>query len=104
MYRNSGDSPYGDKDSVVGYNAIVVSRAGDRADSRAIDQEDGHLFHFSEEEKARMVATARAAIYAKIGLAFEGDAFPVGILKEKGYGVFVTLNLDGRLRLSLIHI
>ena len=94
MYRNSGDSPYGDKDSVVGYNAIVVSRAG----ARVIDQEDGHLFHFSEEEKARMIATARAAIYAKLGLAFEGDASPVGILKEKGYGVFVTLNLDGRLR------
>ena len=86
MYRNSGDSPYGDKDSVVGYNAIVVTR------------EDGHLFHFTEEEKARMIATARAAIYTQLGLAFEGDDSPVGILKEKGYGVFVTLNLDGRLR------
>ncbi len=86
MYRNSGDSPYGDKDRVVGYNAIAVTR------------EDGHLFHFTEEEKARMIATARAAIYAKLGLAYEGDTSPVGILKEKGFGVFVTLNLDGRLR------
>ena len=86
MYRNSGDSPYGDKDSVVGYNAIVVTR------------EDEHLFHFTEEEKARMIATVRAAIYAKLGLAFEGDVVPIGILKEKGYGVFVTLYLDGRLR------
>ena len=85
MYRNSGDSPYGDKDSVVGYNAIVVTR------------DDEHLFHFTEEEKARMIATVRAAIYAKLGLAFEGDVVPVGILKEKGYGVFVTLYLDGRL-------
>ncbi len=86
MYRNSGDSPYGDKDSVVGYNAIVVTR------------DDEHLFHFTEEEKARMIATVRAAIYAKLGLAFEGDVVPIGILKEKGYGVFVTLYLDGRLR------
>ena len=86
MYRNSGDSPYGDKDSVVGYNAIVVTR------------DDEHLFHFTEEEKARMIATVRTAIYAKLGLAFEGDVVPIGILKEKGYGVFVTLYLDGRLR------
>ncbi len=86
MYRNSGDSPYGDKDSVVGYNAIVVTR------------DDEHLFHFTEEEKVRMIATVRAAIYAKFGLAFDGDAVPIGILKEKGYGVFVTLYLDGRLR------
>ena len=29
---------------------------------------------------------------------YDGDDTPVGILKEKGYGVFVTLHLDGRLR------
>ena len=87
MYRNSGDSPYGDKEGVVGYNSIVITR-----------QQDGHLFHFTEEEKARMIATARSAIYATLGLDFDGDSAPVGILKEKGYGVFVTLNLDGRLR------
>ena len=87
MYRNSGDSPYGDKDAVVGYNSIVVTR-----------QQDGHLFHFTEEEKARMIGTARSSIYATLGLEDDRDNTPVGILKEKGYGVFVTLNLDGHLR------
>ena len=86
MYRNSGDSPYGDRDHVVGYNAIAVTR------------QDNHLFHFTEEEKVQMVATARSAIYGKLGLDFDGDDAPVGILKEKGYGVFVTLYLDGSLR------
>ena len=86
MYRNSGDSPYGDKDAVVGYNAIVVTR------------QDAPLFQFTEEEKARMIATARSAIYARLGLDYDGDDTPVGILKEKGYGVFVTLHLDGDLR------
>ena len=98
LYRNSGDSPYGDKDSVVGYNAIVVTREGAEEVAQEDAREDGHLFHFTDQEKARMIATARAAIYAQLGLAYEGDASPVGILKEKGYGVFVTLNLDGRLR------
>ena len=92
MYRNSGDSSYGDKDRVVGYNALVVTRR----ELRTAPEE--HLFHFSEEEKAGMIATARSAIYAALGLPFDGDDTPVGILKEKGYGVFVTLHLNGRLR------
>ena len=93
MYRNSGDSPYGEKDRVVGYNAIVFTRK-----EKAADRPEDHLFHFSDEEKKAMTATARAAIYASLGLPFDGDATPVGILKDKGYGVFVTLRLDGRLR------
>lgn len=83
LYRNSGDSPYGEKDRVVGYNSIVVSRMDDK---------------FSIEEKRAMVATARSSIYSSLRMDFDGDDTPVGILKEKGYGVFVTLHLDGRLR------
>ena len=88
MYRNSGDSSYGDKDRVVGYNSIVVTRTED----------EGHLFNFTEEEKQCMIATARSAIYSYLGLEYDGDDSPVGILKEKGYGVFVTLYLHDRLR------
>ena len=84
MYRNSGDSPYGDKDRVVGYNAFVVTR--------------DPTFHFSEGEKRAMIAAARSSIYSALRLDYDGDDTPVGILKEKGYGVFVTLRLDGRLR------
>ena len=86
MYRNSGDSPYGDKDRVVGYNSIVITRP------------DGPLFRFTKEEKEGMIAAARSSIYSSLGLAYDGDATPTGILKEKGYGVFVTLYLNGRLR------
>lgn len=87
MYRNSGDSRYGDKYQVVGYNSFVISR-----------KEDTSLFHFTDEEKTGMIAAARASIYSYLGLEFKGDDSPVGILKEKGYGVFVTLNLNGHLR------
>ena len=90
MYRNSGDSVYGDKDRVVGYNAIVFNRLPEK--------EDDHLFHFTEEEKKAMVAAARSSIYSALRLDYDGDDTPVGILKEKGYGVFVTLHLNGRLR------
>ena len=84
LYRNSGDSPYGEKDRVVGYNAIVFTR--------------DHLFRFSEAEKRAMIATARAAIHSSLGLPFDGGDTPVGILKESGFGAFVTLRTGGRLR------
>ena len=45
-----------------------------------------------------MIATARSSIYSYLGLKYDGDDSPVGVLKEKGYGVFVTLNLNGNLR------
>jgi hypothetical protein len=90
MYRNSGDSSYGDKDRVVGYNSIVFSRK----EKVTADP----LFHFSEEEKAAMIAAARSSIYSALRLDYEGDDRPVSIMKEKGYGVFVTLHLGGRLR------
>ena len=90
MYRNSGDSPYGDKDRVVGYNSIVVTRKE--------SHKDEHLFHFTDDEKRGMIAAARSAIYSALRLDYDGDDIPVGILKEKGYGVFVTLHLNGRLR------
>ena len=93
MYRNSGDSVYGEKDRVVGYNAIAFTRR-EKAPKDASD----HLFNFSDEEKKAMIATARSAIYSALRLDFDGDARPVGILKEKGYGVFVTLHLNGQLR------
>lgn len=89
MYRNSGDSPYGDNDRVVGYNSIVITRN---------QKADDHLFHFTDDEKRGMIAAARSAIYSALRMDYDGDATPVGILKEKGYGVFVTLHLNGRLR------
>jgi hypothetical protein len=96
MYRNSGDSVYGDKDRVVGYNSIVVVRKEQAAKPKKAESD--HLFHFSEAEKNAMIATARKSIYSALRLDYDGDDTPVGILKEKGYGVFVTLHLNGNLR------
>ena len=93
MYRNSGDSEYGDKDRVVGYNSIVFTRR-----EKPSEDTSDHLFNFSEQEKKAMIATARSAICSALRLDYDGDARPVGILKDKGYGVFVTLRLNGHLR------
>ncbi len=95
MYKNSGDSTYGDRDRVVGYNSIVFKRL--ERPARNILPED-HLFNFTDQEKEAMISTARASIYSSLRMDYDGDDSPVGILKEKGYGVFVTLYLRGRLR------
>ncbi len=95
MYRNSGDSPYGDKDRVVGYNSIVFTR---EVKTPRQEAPSDHLFDFTDQEKKAMIATARSSIYSSLRLDYDGDDSPVGILKEKGYGVFVTLYLDGHLR------
>ena len=60
MYRNSGDSVYGDKDRVVGYNAFAITRVP------SAPAEDEHLFHFSAEDKRAMLAAARASIYSAL--------------------------------------
>ena len=96
MYRNSGDSSYGDKDRVVGYNSIVITRKENAA--RPGKATEAPLFNFTEEEKQAMIATARKSICSALRLDYDGDDTPVGILKEKGCGAFVTLHLDGRLR------
>ena len=93
MYRNSGDSPFGDMDRVVGYNSIVFTRK-----EKVQKTVEDSLFSFTDEEKRAMIATARSAICSSLRIDYDGDDRPVGILKEKGYGVFVTLHLDGRLR------
>ena len=108
MYRNSGDSPYGDRDAVVGYNSFVVTRSETtiKNDSE-MDETEGKIqqaeepesvFNFTLEEKKGMISAARSSIYSALGLEYEEDSAPAGILKEKGYGVFVTLHLGGRLR------
>ena len=79
MYRNSGDSVYGDKDRVVGYNSIVFTRRG-----KPVKDTSNALFNFSDQEKKAMIATARSAIYSALRLDYDGDARPAGILKEKG--------------------
>ena len=94
MYRNSGDSIYGDKDRVVGYNSIVFTRK----EKTVAETPEDHLFNFTDDERSHIIATARASIYNALGLEFDGDDSPVGVLKDKGYGVFVTLHLNGRLR------
>jgi AmmeMemoRadiSam system protein B/AmmeMemoRadiSam system protein A len=97
-YANSGDSSYGDKNEVVGYNAIALieNRPGDNADktNRTID------FVFTQGEKEQLISIARESIksmlYNKKRLVPDPTALP-DIFKEP-LGAFVTIKIGKELR------
>lgn len=90
-YANSGDSPEGGRDRVVGYGAVAIYRASPHG---AADRGQ----EVSEADRARLLAVARQAVEAYvcerrlIQVAAESDA-----LARPG-AAFVTLKKDGMLR------
>ncbi len=96
-YSNSGDSPYGNKVEVVGYNAIaVIEKTSDKEKSQGNESE----FSFSREEKALLFKIAKNSIHSKLynNKRYEPDANEMSPNLMKQYGAFVTLKINGELR------
>jgi MEMO1 family protein len=92
QYKNSGDSPYGDKKRVVGYWAISFSK--DSANKSNSD------FSLSNNDKEYLLRLARETITEFIG---KGTVPVVNTAKlsqslKTPCGAFVTLNKNHRLR------
>lgn len=93
-YSNSGDSPLGGKDEVVGYHAIAFIEKKMKSDNT------GDVFSFTDEEKDLLFAIARNSIRSR--LYDEKETIP----DEKSMppelkipmGAFVTLKINGVLR------
>ncbi|MFH0761196.1 MAG: AmmeMemoRadiSam system protein B [Bacteroidota bacterium] len=88
-YKNSGDiQPFGDKTSVVGYNAISIS------------EKTAGQFVLSQKDKDDLISIARKTVdsYVRNRLVppLEPSAYSES-LKTKA-GAFVTLKADGKLR------
>jgi len=96
-YCNSGDSPAGGKDEVVGYNALAMY---DKKKSSSISKESDSGFSFSENEKEQLFTIVKNSIRSKL---YSNEKF---ILDEnsltdnlkKPMGAFVTLIINGNLR------
>jgi len=92
MYRNSGDSICGGKDSVVGYHSYIFTR------NQSIPKK--MTFSLSENEKHELLKIARESIISKL----DNKEYPYNssyILTETlsmPCGAFVTLNKDLKLR------
>lgn len=96
-YCNSGDSDYGGKDEVVGYNAIVLyQKKGKQASQASLADE----LSFTSEETDELIDLARrnirSLLYDKKRITVDKDKLP-DVFKEP-LGAFVTLKINGNLR------
>ncbi|HEX2969217.1 MAG TPA: AmmeMemoRadiSam system protein B [Bacteroidales bacterium] len=87
-YTNSGDSSYGSKDEVVGYNAISLT---EKVESRE--------FSFTESEKEQLFTLAKNSVKAKLdNTVYKPVISALSPKLSEPMGVFVTLKIDGALR------
>lgn len=96
-YCNSGDSPYGGKDEVVGYHAIALIN---KSPDSTLKTEEEKEFSFTAEETSRLFTIARNSIKYRLSenrrITIDETTLPAK-LKEP-FGVFVTLKINGALR------
>jgi AmmeMemoRadiSam system protein B/AmmeMemoRadiSam system protein A len=96
-YCNSGDSRYGNKDEVVGYNAIILTEnnSGAQPAKKLTDE-----VKFSDKEKEQLISLARdnirSLLYDKKRISVSKETLPE--VFKKPYGAFVTLKINGSLR------
>jgi MEMO1 family protein len=90
-YTNSGDSYYGDKDKVVGYCAIDVTR--DHTETTTWE-------YLNENDKSELLKIARHTLKSYLTESVVPDYNKDGLSAnlQKPAGAFVTLKLNGNLR------
>jgi hypothetical protein len=95
-YCNSGDSPYGGKAEVVGYNAIAVIEKNQNSTTKPVEREE---ISFSDKEKAFLFSIARSSIESGLEHKhFELDEKKMPSKFMSHMGAFVTLKINGSLR------
>lgn len=96
-YCNSGDSPYGNKDEVVGYHAIALVEKTNNKSRQAGPENE---FSFNPEEKDLLFEIARNSIksilYNKTKFTPDEKKLPEAL--KRPLGAFVTLKINGALR------
>ena len=92
-YCNSGDSRYGSKDEVVGYNAFVTLRKKKSS------------FQLSDDDRRLLLRIARGSIEKAVmgDHAWATDTSRLSPTLRERCGAFVTLSEDGRLRGCIGH-
>lgn len=100
-YCNSGDSPYGGKDEVVGYHAFAVRRTSASSGEGERPADDHPVFSLSPQEKATLLHIARRSIEEGLSgksVRLEEDEAMLTETLRMTCGAFVTLHSHGRLR------
>ena len=95
-YCNSGNSPSGGKDRVVGYNAIALIEKKQNGENKNTGKEE---FSFTKEEKSLLFSLVRKSIESKLypqRSVPDEKAIPEKLMIPAG--AFVTLKINGTLR------
>ena len=96
-YCNSGDSPAGSKNGVVGYHAISLIK---KSSSQNVENAEIDDFKFNSSEKEILFSIAKTSILKMLVEKKIPDLSETSLpdkLKKTG-GAFVTLKLNGRLK------
>ncbi len=95
-YCNSGDSSFGNKEEVVGYNAIAVIQKPVKGNDTKSEKE----FTLTEEEKMQLFTIARGSIRSALlnTKFYVPDEKNISENLKKQLGAFVTLKINGSLR------
>jgi AmmeMemoRadiSam system protein B/AmmeMemoRadiSam system protein A len=96
-YCNSGDSPYGNKSEVVGYNAFAVIDKHDMAE-KSDDQSSDIVFTTAEKNQLFRIAenSIRTMLYENKKISLDEKDMTENLKRQ--LGAFVTLKVDGALR------
>jgi len=96
-YCNSGDSRYGNKDEVVGYNAIALFEKNSHVQQTKNLADE---IKFSDREKDQLITMARdnikSLLYNNKSITVNKETLPE--LFKQPFGAFVTLKINGALR------
>lgn len=96
-YCNSGDSPYGNKDEVVGYNAIALVEKNPNSKTVTKSSEN---FSFTKDETDMLFKIARNSIKTMLTenkrITLDEKTIPEAL--KQPLGAFVTLKINGALR------
>ena len=98
-YINSGDTPYGDKNQVVGYHSFVFYREKTTATTKPTN------FSLSKQDKVKLLSLARHSIenHLQNKELPKVDTTTLSVALKTPCGAFVTLNKNKKLRGCIGH-
>jgi AmmeMemoRadiSam system protein B/AmmeMemoRadiSam system protein A len=96
-YCNSGDSPYGNKNEVVGYHAFAVIDKQEQTE-RSVNQSGDIVFTGAEKNQLFKIAenSIRTMLYEKKRIIIDEKDMTENLRRQ--LGAFVTLKVNGALR------
>lgn len=104
-YANSGDTPYGGRDRVVGYGAVMIWRGEEGDNYFALPTSNPSSGEaLTNEEQEALLALARKTLEQLLNQGTVPEFTPTSPALLRKQGAFVTLEENGKLRGCIGHL